>query len=60
VDEPTDPGPNRQTTEPDTCPCGSTEHQPLRIGERLSPTGGALGAVYVCPAQSPAGLRGAL
>jgi len=59
VDEPTDPGPERQTTAPDTCCCGCTEHQPIRIGERLAPSGAAEG-VYVCPAQSPAGLRGVL
>jgi hypothetical protein len=57
VDEPTDPGAQRQTA-PEPCPCGS--HPGTRIGERLSPSGAGIGPVYVCPAESPAGLRGAL
>ena len=62
MDEPTDQAPERQTTHTDeaACPCGSNDHPPIRIGERLSPSGGAIGPVYVCPAQSPAGLRGVL
>ena len=48
-----------QQDEP-ACPCGSGDHDPVRIGERLSPTGGALGPVYVCPAESAVGLRGVL
>jgi hypothetical protein len=62
VDEPTDQAPERQTTPDDIppCPCGSLEHRGIRIGDRLSPSGGAIGVVYVCPAESPAGLRGAL
>lgn len=65
MDEGRDPQPQHQTahtdeTEPEPCRCGSTEHRPIRIGERLSPSGGAIGPVYVCPALSPAGLRGAL
>lgn len=63
VDEPTDQAPERQTAhrdEPEPCPCGSRDHAGTRIGEQLSPSGGAIGPVYVCPAESPAGLRGAL
>lgn len=60
VDEPTEPPPEHQTTPPEPCPCGSRDHEGIRIGERLSPSGAGLGPVYVCPAQSPAGLRGAL
>lgn len=62
VDEPRDqpaPEPDGGADEP-ACPCGSSDHQPVRIGERLSPTGASEGAVYVCPAESPAGLRGVL
>ena len=44
----------------EACPCGSSDHQPVRIGERLSPSGAGMGGVYVCPAESPAGLRGVL
>ncbi|WP_143659047.1 hypothetical protein [Streptomyces sp. SA15] len=61
MDEPTDPGPDRQTALPEpACPCGSAEHQPLRIGEKLSPSGGGIGGVYVCPAETTLGLRGVL
>lgn len=60
MDEPTDTGAQRQTAPDEPCPCGSDEHPGIRIGERLSPSGAGIGAVYVCPAQSPAGLRGAL
>jgi hypothetical protein len=61
MDEPRDPGPE-QTTPPDdpACTCGSHDHPPLRIGDRLSPSGGTIGPVYVCPAESPVGLRGVL
>lgn len=64
VDEPTDQAPERQTAqsdepEPKPCRCGSTDHAGIRIGEKLSPSGGAI-AVYVCPARSAVGLRGAL
>jgi|1185.fasta_scaffold01178_1 hypothetical protein len=61
VDERRDPEPGDGTVpqEP-ACPCGSEDHHGIRIGERLSPSGAGLGAVYVCPAESPAGLRGAL
>ena len=61
VDEPRDqpaPEPDGSADE-DACPCGSRDHAPLRIGEKLSPSGGSI-AVYVCPAESPAGLRGVL
>ena len=58
--EPTEPDPPRQTATTDSCPCGSGDHEPVRIGEKLSPSGGAIGPVYVCPAQSTAGLRGVL
>lgn len=65
VDEPTDQAPERQTAPPDEpspepCRCGSTEHQAIRIGERLSSSGGAIGPVYICPGTSTAGLGGAL
>jgi hypothetical protein len=61
MDEGTDTGPDRQTTPPDEpCPCGSHEHEPMRIGDRLSPSGSTIGPVYVCPAESPVGLRGVL
>jgi hypothetical protein len=61
MDEGTDTGPDRQATSPDgPCPCGSRDHEPLRIGDRLSPSGSTIGPVYVCPAESPVGLRGVL
>jgi hypothetical protein len=61
VDEPTDPGGERQTTPQEAaCPCGSHDHPPLRIGDLLSPSGHTIGPVYVCPAESPVGLRGVL
>ncbi|GGW76754.1 hypothetical protein FHS32_006645 [Streptomyces albaduncus] len=62
MDEPTEPPPERQRASQDAAPClcGSRDHLPLRVGERLSPSGAGIGGVYVCPAQSPAGLRGAL
>lgn len=50
--------PEAQPTAP--CPCGSSEHQPTRIGDQLSAAGTVIGPVYVCPAQSEAGLRGVL
>lgn len=56
--DPPAPEPDSNTGQ-DACPCGSRDHAPLRIGEKLSPSGGAI-AVYVCPAESPAGLRGVL
>ena len=61
--EPTDraapeTAPERQDEQP--CPCGSRDHSPLRIGDRLSPSGGTIGPVYVCPAESANGLRGVL
>jgi hypothetical protein len=61
VDEPRDPEPAEATpgAKP-ACPCGSQDHQPVRIGERLSPSGAGLGGVYVCPAESAIGLRGVL
>src|SRR5690606_33425552 len=60
VDEPTETQPQHQTADRPACPCGSRNHKPLKIGEKLSPSGGIIGPVYVCPAQSPAGLSGAL
>lgn len=60
MDERRDPTPGDGTTPPEPCPCGSLDHEGVRIGERLSPSGAGLGGVYVCPAQSPAGLRGVL
>jgi hypothetical protein len=62
MDEPTDPTPERQGAPEGAppCVCGSQDHDPLRIGERLSPSGRAMGPVYVCPAQAPAGLRSVL
>jgi hypothetical protein len=60
VDEPTEPTPEHQTTDEPACPCGSRDHDGLRIGDRLSSSGDTIGPVYVCPAQSPVGLRGAL
>lgn len=56
--DPPAPEPDDSTGQ-DACPCGSRDHAPLRIGEKVSPSGGAI-AVYVCPAESPAGLRGVL
>ncbi|MER5843658.1 hypothetical protein ABT099_25885 [Streptomyces prasinus] len=52
MDEPTDIQPQHQTT-PEArrpCVCGSRDHEPVRIGEALSPTGAIVGPVYVCPA----------
>ena len=60
MDEPTDSGPQQQPPDVPPCPCGSGDHQPVRIGERLSLSGAGLGPVYVCPAESATGLRGAL
>lgn len=55
------PEPDGCTEEPvPVCPCGSREHQGVRIGEWLSPSGPGLGGVYVCPERSPSGLEGAL
>jgi hypothetical protein len=45
---------------PSPCRCGSRDHDALRIGDQLSPTGDVIGAVYVCPSLSAAGLLGAL
>lgn len=59
MDEPTDSPPQHQTAD-EPCPCGGSGHQPLRIGDQLSASGAVIGAVYVCPAQSTAGLRGVL
>lgn len=58
--DPPAPEPDHGADEPEPCPCGSPDHQPLRIGERLSPSGAGLGGVYVCPAESTHGLRGVL
>ncbi|MFD5566677.1 hypothetical protein [Streptomyces cadmiisoli] len=58
-----DPEPQHQTTHqdaPETCCCGSSEHAGIRIGDRLSPSGGIIAPVYVCPAESATGLQGAL
>jgi hypothetical protein len=61
VDEPTNPHIERQSAPPKPdCPCGSSDHEPLRVGERLSPSGAGIGGVYVCPAESAAGLGGVL
>lgn len=62
MEQPTNPPPERQTTDtdPPPCTCGSSEHQALRIGDQLSPSGSAIRAVYVCPATSATGLSGAL
>ncbi|MFJ4925232.1 hypothetical protein [Streptomyces sp. NPDC088736] len=45
---------------PTPCRCGSREHEAARIGDRLSPAGEVIGAVYVCPTLSATGLMGAL
>jgi hypothetical protein len=45
---------------PSPCRCGSTEHEAVRIGDQLSPTGSAVRTVYVCPAVSATGLDGVL
>ena len=51
MDEPTDIQPQHQTPEVKlSCTCGSRDHEPVRIGEALSPTGAIVGPVYVCPA----------
>ncbi|WP_157865012.1 hypothetical protein [Streptomyces prasinopilosus] len=51
MDEPTETHPQHRTaTEEWPCVCGSHDHQPVRIGEALSPTGSIVGPVYVCPA----------
>ncbi len=62
MDNPTDPDAPHQTAQPAeaACPCGSSEHQPLRIGDLLAPGGGTIGPVYVCPAESTSGLEGVL
>ncbi|MFD9276961.1 hypothetical protein ACFWD7_06660 [Streptomyces mirabilis] len=63
MEHPTEPEPTVQTArelEPLPCTCGSREHQPLRIGDQLSPTGSAVRTVYVCPAVSATGLEGVL
>jgi hypothetical protein len=54
--------PEHQTTDMDPlpCTCGSRDHQPVRIGERLSPSGSAIHTVYICPGTSATGLDGAL
>lgn len=59
VAQPTDhPAPD-QTLDTAPCPCGSDDHDPVRIGKTYSESGAPM-AVYVCPAASPTGLRGAL
>jgi len=61
VDEPTDPAPERQTARQDEpCPCGSLDHAPMRIGKTFSDSGALIAGVYVCPAESTSGLKGAL
>jgi len=67
MQQPTDrAAPETEPEQPDEhpdeppCPCGSRDHPPLRIGDRLSPSGGTIGPVYVCPAESANGLRGVL
>ena len=53
------PEPDGDTDEP-PCPCGSDDHQPVRIGERLTASGAHGETVYVCPAESATGLSGVL
>jgi hypothetical protein len=60
MDEGRDPTAEQTTPPEPACPCGSRGHEPLRIGDRLSPSGSTIGPVYVCPAESPVGLRGVL
>jgi hypothetical protein len=48
------------TSGPLPCRCGSTDHEALRIGDQLSPSGSAVRTVYVCPAVSATGLDGVL
>ena len=68
MNHPTEPEPAVQTADttdtepagPAPCCCGSIDHEALRIGDQLSPTGSAVRAVYVCPGISATGLRGAL
>lgn len=45
---------------PSPCRCGSRDHDAIRIGDQLSPTGSAVRTVYVCPAVSATGLDGVL
>ncbi|MFE2486099.1 hypothetical protein ACFXGR_22915 [Streptomyces mirabilis] len=45
---------------PTPCRCGSRDHEAIRIGDQLSPTGSAVRTVYVCPAVSATGLEGVL
>ncbi|MEU1443252.1 hypothetical protein [Streptomyces mirabilis] len=45
---------------PSPCRCGSRDHEAIRIGDQLSPTGSAVRTVYVCPAVSATGLDGVL
>jgi hypothetical protein len=59
VAQPTDhPAPD-QTLDTASCPCGSEDHDPVRIGKTFSESGAPI-SVYVCPASSATGLRGAL
>jgi hypothetical protein len=69
MEHPTEPQPAVQTADtidaiepagPSPCTCGSRDHQAVRIGDQLSPSGSAIRAVYVCPATSATGLSGAL
>jgi hypothetical protein len=69
MNHPTEPQPAVQTADtidaiepvgPSPCRCGSTEHEAVRIGDQLSPTGSAVRTVYVCPAVSATGLDGVL
>jgi hypothetical protein len=69
VSQPTDQPATDQTADtidalepagPTPCRCGSREHEAIRIGDQLSPSGSAVRAVYVCPAVSATGLDGVL
>lgn len=61
MNEPTEPEPLRQSAdEAQACICGSREHAPVRVGDRISGSGGAIiGGIYICPAPKGTGLRDA-
>lgn len=61
VDEPTDPGPERQGSDPIQpemcCDCGYLTYEPVKVGEAYA-TGGAGRDVFACPRHAPQYLVG--
>ncbi|MFG3585166.1 hypothetical protein [Streptomyces sp. NPDC047990] len=68
MQQPTEQPPEVQTADTDAlepagptpCRCGSRDHEAVRVGVELSPSGDEGRIVYVCPTLSATGLMGAL